>query len=102
MPVLYPLLAVLIWSANTIVSKAAAGVVDPAASSASSRCTAISCAMRLASQAKVCGPAQVAIGVSAGNARSMEEGDEAAVAMAEGLADAPQLTTLMYVPRLFV
>ncbi len=33
MPVLYPLLAVLIWSANTIVSKAAAGVVDPAAMS---------------------------------------------------------------------
>ncbi|MRS97237.1 EamA family transporter [Ralstonia pickettii] len=31
MPVLYPLLAVLIWAANTIVSKAAAGVVDPAA-----------------------------------------------------------------------
>ena len=30
-PVLYPLLAVLIWAANTIVSKAAAGVVDPAA-----------------------------------------------------------------------
>ncbi|WP_225741616.1 DMT family transporter, partial [Salmonella enterica] len=29
--VLYPLLAVLIWAANTIVSKAAAGVVDPAA-----------------------------------------------------------------------
>ncbi|MBI2307717.1 MAG: DMT family transporter [Rhodocyclales bacterium] len=28
---LYPLLAVLIWSANTVVSKAAAGVVDPAA-----------------------------------------------------------------------
>lgn len=31
MYVLYPLLAVLIWSANTVVSKAAAGVVDPAA-----------------------------------------------------------------------
>ncbi|CAJ0786589.1 hypothetical protein LMG7141_01811 [Ralstonia condita] len=31
MPVLYPLLAVVIWAANTIVSKAAAGVVDPAA-----------------------------------------------------------------------
>ncbi len=31
MPVLYPLLAVLIWAANTIVSKAAAGVLDPAA-----------------------------------------------------------------------
>jgi len=29
--VLYPVLAVLIWSANTIVSKAAAGVMDPAA-----------------------------------------------------------------------
>jgi len=28
---LYPLLAVLIWSANTVVSKAAAGLVDPAA-----------------------------------------------------------------------
>lgn len=31
MPALYPLLAVLIWAANTIVSKAAAGVLDPAA-----------------------------------------------------------------------
>ena len=31
MPVLYPLLAVLIWAANTIVSKAAADVFDPAA-----------------------------------------------------------------------
>lgn len=31
MYVLYPLLAVLIWSANTVVSKAAAGLVDPAA-----------------------------------------------------------------------
>ncbi|WP_296227749.1 DMT family transporter [Ralstonia sp. UBA689] len=31
MSVLYPLLAVLIWAANTIVSKAAAGVLDPAA-----------------------------------------------------------------------
>lgn len=28
---LYPLFAVLIWSANTVVSKAAAGVIDPAA-----------------------------------------------------------------------
>lgn len=31
MAVLFPLLAVLIWAANTIVSKAAAGVIDPAA-----------------------------------------------------------------------
>ncbi|CAM2156898.1 DMT family transporter [Pararobbsia alpina] len=31
MAVLFPLLAVLIWAANTIVSKAAAGVLDPAA-----------------------------------------------------------------------
>lgn len=31
MPVFYPLLAVLVWAANTIVSKAAAGVLDPAA-----------------------------------------------------------------------
>lgn len=33
MPVLFPLLAVLIWAANTVVSKAAANVVDPAAMS---------------------------------------------------------------------
>lgn len=31
MAVLFPVLAVLIWSANTVVSKAAAGVIDPAA-----------------------------------------------------------------------
>ncbi|TFF76039.1 DMT family transporter [Aeromonas taiwanensis] len=31
MPILFPLLAILIWAANTVVSKAAAGVVDPAA-----------------------------------------------------------------------
>ncbi|EEG08319.1 DMT family transporter [Pseudogulbenkiania ferrooxidans] len=31
MPVLFPLLAVLIWAANTVVSKAAATVFDPAA-----------------------------------------------------------------------
>lgn len=31
MPVLFPLLAVLIWAANTVVSKAAAQVFDPAA-----------------------------------------------------------------------
>ena len=31
MPVLFPLLAVLIWSANTVVSKAAAPLFDPAA-----------------------------------------------------------------------
>ncbi|MDC7708677.1 DMT family transporter [Vogesella indigofera] len=31
MAVLFPLLAVLIWAANTVVSKAAAGVFDPAA-----------------------------------------------------------------------
>ena len=31
MPFLFPLLAILIWAANTVVSKAAAGVVDPAA-----------------------------------------------------------------------
>ena len=30
-PLLFPLLAVLIWATNTVVSKAAAGVVDPAA-----------------------------------------------------------------------
>ena len=33
MAVLFPLLAVLIWAANTVVSKAAAGVFDPAAMS---------------------------------------------------------------------
>lgn len=31
MPFLFPLLAILIWAANTVVSKAAAGVLDPAA-----------------------------------------------------------------------
>ncbi|UCA12611.1 DMT family transporter [Aeromonas enteropelogenes] len=31
MPIFFPLLAILIWAANTVVSKAAAGVVDPAA-----------------------------------------------------------------------
>ncbi|WP_429129138.1 DMT family transporter [Aeromonas media] len=31
MPFLFPLLAILIWAANTVVAKAAAGVVDPAA-----------------------------------------------------------------------
>lgn len=31
MPILFPLLAIQIWAANTVVSKAAAGVVDPAA-----------------------------------------------------------------------
>ncbi len=31
MAIVFPLLAVLIWAANTIVSKAAAGVLDPAA-----------------------------------------------------------------------
>lgn len=31
MPVLFPLLAVLIWSANTVISKAAASLFDPAA-----------------------------------------------------------------------
>ncbi|MFM5441543.1 DMT family transporter [Aeromonas enteropelogenes] len=31
MPILFPLLAILIWATNTVVSKAAAGVVDPAA-----------------------------------------------------------------------
>ncbi|MBL0520847.1 DMT family transporter [Aeromonas enteropelogenes] len=31
MPILFPLLAILIWAANTVVSKATAGVVDPAA-----------------------------------------------------------------------
>ncbi|MGY4108772.1 DMT family transporter [Aeromonas encheleia] len=30
-PLLFPLMAVLIWATNTVVSKAAAGVVDPAA-----------------------------------------------------------------------
>lgn len=31
MPVLFPLLAILIWAANTVVSKAAADLIDPAA-----------------------------------------------------------------------
>ncbi|NHQ86051.1 DMT family transporter [Iodobacter sp. HSC-16F04] len=31
MPILFPLLAVMIWATNTVVSKAAAGVLDPAA-----------------------------------------------------------------------
>lgn len=31
MSFLFPLLAVVIWSANTVVSKAAAGTIDPAA-----------------------------------------------------------------------
>ncbi|MDW4562310.1 DMT family transporter [Aeromonas rivipollensis] len=31
MPFLFPLLAILIWAANTVVSKTAAGVLDPAA-----------------------------------------------------------------------
>ncbi|RBB96618.1 EamA family transporter, partial [Pseudomonas sp. MWU12-2115] len=31
MAMLFPLLAVLIWAANTVVSKAAAQVLDPAA-----------------------------------------------------------------------
>ncbi|MDM5075132.1 DMT family transporter [Aeromonas media] len=31
MPFFFPLLAILIWAANTVVAKAAAGVVDPAA-----------------------------------------------------------------------
>ena len=29
MPFLFPLLAILIWAANTVVSKAAAGVPSP-------------------------------------------------------------------------
>lgn len=30
-PLMFPLLAVLIWATNTVVSKAAADVLDPAA-----------------------------------------------------------------------